>query len=639
MILRACFQGAFGAGKLDAEETSQRARPSSSSACSKWRRSELPSVPLAAPLHTDGVGASAPTRHLSTDEAAGLRSQPAVDETGVAIARARSPAASAAADADALPTSPPAGPSLSAAAPAGPPPPAPSTAAPMAGGEFGMAPLDSARRSESSASSDGGGSPPAGISFIARKDDGGGPARPPTAPGPPHGVVASRNLAGTSSAGEPSGEHRATDDGGGGGGGEGSGSGGSSRPGRQGKHASRYKKLTPSEVSECAPHEILDGIGLSLQRLGRGSFGIVMSGAYSGLRCAVKIMVTEQLDKSALRELLLAPAINHANLVQTFTSRCARLTHEFFDLLEGVGVGVQGGGSSRAPVHDRSRPRVLQPIPLQSGDGFGDPGCSVATASDPYRVLHVVLHDFIAKTDQFLIVIVQELCNKGTLHAAIRAGVFRPNAANPSWNLRLARRALLRTALEMARGLLHLHDTGLVHGDFKPQNVLLDSSRDDRRGFSAKVADFGLSHVLPQHASSVATDSFGSPAYMAPEAFSGKASKATDVYSFGVCLWELLCGRTPYSDVREVRDLVAELAAGRAPALVWPDGAEMSDGIIALGRRCMSPRPEDRPDFKEVVEELIQVERMIRAELLAPAVAAQAAAAAAVAASAPTSIS
>lgn len=131
-----------------------------------------------------------------------------------------------------------------------------------------MAPLDSARRSESSASSDGGGSPPAGISFIARKDDGGGPARPPTAPGPPHGVVASRNLAGTSSAGEPSGEHRATDDGGGGGGGEGSGSGGSSRPGRQGKHASRYKKLTPSEVSECAPHEILDGIGLSLQRLG-----------------------------------------------------------------------------------------------------------------------------------------------------------------------------------------------------------------------------------------------------------------------------------------------------------------------------------------------------------------------------------
>ena len=181
----------------------------------------------------------------------------------------------------------------------------------------------------------------------------------------------------------------------------------------------------------------------------------------------------------------------------------------------------------------------------------------------------------------------QELCD-GTLHAAIRAGAFRPIPTNPHWNLRLARRALLRTALEMARGLLHLHDTGLVHGDLKPHNVLLAKSHDDRRGFKAKVADFGLvramrerverelagvrvcahgrsagtvlralrmesarcgvgfkwtvasnasslacvhtttcgtlarpctltslqSHVLPQRANSVSTDSFGSPAYM-----------------------------------------------------------------------------------------------------------------------------
>ncbi|KAG2423341.1 hypothetical protein HXX76_015389 [Chlamydomonas incerta] len=404
---------------------------------------------------------------------------------------------------------------------------------------------------------------------------------------------------------------------------------GSNRPCRQALHASRYRELSPSEVAECAPHDILDGISLSQQRLGRGSFGIVTAGAYSGLRCAVKIMVANDLDKSALRELLLAPAINHANLVQTYTSRCARLTHEFFDRLEGVtpAEGTAAGNTSSVPQRDPSRPRALLPIPLQSGDGFGDPGCGVVTASDPYRVLHMVLHDFIAKTEQYVVVIVQELCTKGTLHAAIRQGIFRPSATNQQWNMRLARRALLRTSLELARGLLHLHDTGLVHGDFKPANVLLASSRDDRRGFNAKVADFGLLHVLPQHANSLTTESFGSPAYMAPEAFLGKASKATDVYSFGVCLWELLCGRTPYSDARGVRDLVADLAAGRAPALVWPDGAEMADGIIALGRRCMSQRPEDRPDFKEVVQELIQIERIIRAELLAPAVLAAALAA------------
>ncbi|PNW87629.1 hypothetical protein CHLRE_02g141926v5 [Chlamydomonas reinhardtii] len=379
-----------------------------------------------------------------------------------------------------------------------------------------------------------------------------GAAEAPT-PGPGAGAVGAPPLPGPSPARKPAG------------------SGGSIRPAwQQGLHAAPYTELSPSEVSECAPHEILNGIGLSFQQLGRGSFGVVVAGTYNGLACAVKIMLTNQLNKPALRELLLSPAINHASLVQTFTSRCARLSNGFFDLLEDVAVpgaagttGTASAARSNSKPH-RSRPRrALQPIPLLSGDGFGDPGCGVVAGDDPYRVLHAVLHDFIAETNQFMIVIVQmhthgsslthkhthELCD-GTLHAAIRAGAFRPIPTNPHWNLRLARRALLRTALEMARGLLHLHDTGLVHGDLKPHNVLLAKSHDDRRGFKAKVADFGLSHVLPQRANSVSTDSFGSPAYMAPEAFTGRASKATDGYSFGVCLWELLCGRTPYSDVQ-----------------------------------------------------------------------------------------
>lgn len=53
-----------------------------------------------------------------------------------------------------------------------------------------------------------------------------------------------------------------------------------------------------------------------------------------------------------------------------------------------------------------------------------------------------------------------------------------------------------------------------MHGDIKPQNVLLASSRDDRRGFKAKVADFGLAHVLPLATNSLHTETTGSPAYM-----------------------------------------------------------------------------------------------------------------------------
>ncbi|PNG99949.1 hypothetical protein TSOC_014256 [Tetrabaena socialis] len=69
-----------------------------------------------------------------------------------------------------------------------------------------------------------------------------------------------------------------------------------------------------------------------------------------------------------------------------------------------------------------------------------------------------------ALTGQTLVLVVQEHCDKGTLGDVIRKGVFQPS---PTWSVRVARRALLRTATEVARGLLHLHEAGVVHGDVK----------------------------------------------------------------------------------------------------------------------------------------------------------------------------
>lgn len=63
-----------------------------------------------------------------------------------------------------------------------------------------------------------------------------------------------------------------------------------------------------------------------------------------------------------------------------------------------------------------------------------------------------------------MVIVIQEFCNKGTLKEAIDAGYFRPS---PIWSERLAIRSLLRTAAELARGLVHLHDSSVVHGDFK----------------------------------------------------------------------------------------------------------------------------------------------------------------------------
>jgi serine/threonine protein kinase len=52
-------------------------------------------------------------------------------------------------------------------------------------------------------------------------------------------------------------------------------------------------------------------------------------------------------------------------------------------------------------------------------------------------------------------------------------------------------RALLRTAQEVAKGMDYIHSFGIIHGDLKPGNVLLKTHRIDRRGYIAKVSDFG----------------------------------------------------------------------------------------------------------------------------------------------------
>lgn len=81
----------------------------------------------------------------------------------------------------------------------------------------------------------------------------------------------------------------------------------------------------------------------------------------------------------------------------------------------------------------------------------------------------------------------------GSLTAAIDKGLFRTGG---KWSRRLVLRAVLRTVREVAQGMLHMHRSGVVHGGpLTPSNVLLRGSRADRRGFSAKVADYGLSQV------------------------------------------------------------------------------------------------------------------------------------------------
>jgi serine/threonine-protein kinase len=108
---------------------------------------------------------------------------------------------------------------------------------------------------------------------------------------------------------------------------------------------------------------------------------------------------------------------------------------------------------------------------------------------------------------------------------------------------RLPVRQALELALAVADGLAFAHDHGLVHRDVKPQNVLLSNEGE------VKVTDFGIARSLHVEQGVTQTGTvLGTGEYLAPEQASGRQiSPATDVYSLGVVLWELLAGDVPFT--------------------------------------------------------------------------------------------
>ncbi|GIL82072.1 hypothetical protein Vretimale_7079 [Volvox reticuliferus] len=99
---------------------------------------------------------------------------------------------------------------------------------------------------------------------------------------------------------------------------------------------------------------------------------------------------------------------------------------------------------------------------------------------------------------------------------------------------------------------------------------------------------------------------------MAPEHLSvGRISRATDVYSFGIVLWEMLTQQSPYSGMQPGQ--VARGISDGSLELAWPsDLHPPMDEVVALGRRCSSRDPACRPGFQEVMLGLVRLEGLLR---------------------------
>lgn len=115
----------------------------------------------------------------------------------------------------------------------------------------------------------------------------------------------------------------------------------------------------------------------------------------------------------------------------------------------------------------------------------------------------------------------------------------------------------LEITIEVADAIYHAHQAGIIHRDIKPGNILLCGNDG-----AVKLADFGLA-VFYEREDRSAGEICGTPSYMSPEQFRGDpVGPGTDVFSLGVTLYELLCGRRPYSG-REFCDIRKHVLEGK----------------------------------------------------------------------------
>ncbi len=166
---------------------------------------------------------------------------------------------------------------------------------------------------------------------------------------------------------------------------------------------------------------------------------------------------------------------------------------------------------------------------------------------------------------------------------------------------------LLPTLIQLASGLAAAHAAGIVHRDFKPENIVRCADG------TVKILDFGIARMRDADA---VTElrltqtgmAIGTPGYMAPEQMDGQEVDArTDVFAFGVVAWELATGVHPFgTSAAELVARMADMLDGRPATGIGP--ALGIDGLGAVLRRCLHRIPGDR--YASAADLLVALERL-----------------------------
>ena len=148
--------------------------------------------------------------------------------------------------------------------------------------------------------------------------------------------------------------------------------------------------------------------------------------------------------------------------------------------------------------------------------------------------------------------------------------------------------------IDMALGLGDVHESGYMHLDFKPENVLVT------RNANVRLIDFDLAQPIPEKPKKLAKNP-GTPGYMAPEQLRREGvDPRADIFAYGVAAYELLTNQKPYPGDTPAAILAAQMdAAGPVP--LRDHNPELPTKLEAIVLKCLATDPERRYPFVSVL--------------------------------------
>ncbi|KAJ8719364.1 hypothetical protein PYW08_011539 [Mythimna loreyi] len=190
--------------------------------------------------------------------------------------------------------------------------------------------------------------------------------------------------------------------------------------------------------------------------------------------------------------------------------------------------------------------------------------------------------------------LVMEYARGGPLNRVLSGRKIRPDI-------------LVDWAIQVAQGMAYLHvgaPMSLIHRDLKSSNVLLSEAilpDDQLEDKTLKITDFGLAREVYK---TTRMSAAGTYAWMPPEVIKHSTfSHASDVWSYGVLLWELLTGETPYKGI----DALAVAYGVAVNKLTLPIPSTCPEPWRVLMEACWHSNPRARPPFPEILEQLERI--------------------------------